>query len=67
MPSSTPDWSALASQHEKLVTGQANEGPPAPAAIAAIPGTTGALAGGFTHAAFDPGTSDLSAILQFKS
>jgi hypothetical protein len=31
MPSSTPDWSALASQHEKLVTGQADEGPSAPA------------------------------------
>jgi hypothetical protein len=35
--------------------------------IAAIPGTTEALAGGFTHAAFAPATNSLSAILQFKS
>jgi hypothetical protein len=35
--------------------------------IASIPGTTGALAGGFTHAANNPGSHALSVILQFKS
>jgi hypothetical protein len=112
MPSSTPDWSALASQHEKLVTGQTDEGPSAPVpateyrpgaparrharagsarrplrrrraslgaagvpagnkidvtSIAAIPGTTGALAGGFTLPALAPEAKNLSTILQFKS
>jgi hypothetical protein len=35
--------------------------------IAAIPGTTGALAGGFTHAANNPGVRDVAVILQYKS
>jgi hypothetical protein len=30
MPSSTPDWSALASKHEKVVDGRAAEGSPGP-------------------------------------
>jgi hypothetical protein len=37
MPSSTPDWSALASQHEKVVDGQAAEGSPDPVPAAQHP------------------------------